>query len=63
MRNVGLNLFVRNENHAYVMPCVTAHAVISCVHHAAHACRQAGHPYVVVVHQTLLMDMPFVAAK
>ena len=26
------------------MPDVTARAVTSCVHHAAHACRQAGHP-------------------
>ena len=27
-RNVGPILFVRNENIAHVMPCVTAHAVI-----------------------------------
>ena len=38
------NLFARNENIAYVMPNGTAHAVTSCTHHAARACRQAGHP-------------------
>ena len=45
-QNVGPYLFVHNENHAYVMPRVTACAVISCAHHMAHACRQASHPYV-----------------
>ena len=45
VQNMGPNLFVRNENHAYIMPCGTAHAVMSCVHHATHAHRQAGHPY------------------
>ena len=28
------------------MPCVTTFAVMSCMHHMAHACRQASHPYV-----------------
>ena len=42
--NVGSNLFVRNENSAYIMPHVTAHAVTSCVHRAADADRHAGHP-------------------
>ena len=28
----------------HIMPCVTAHAVMSCTHCAVHACRQAGHP-------------------
>ena len=49
--------------HAYVMPCATACAVMSSTHHAAHAHRQAGHPYVNVVHQELLMDMPFMPAE
>ena len=62
-QNAGPNLFAHNENSAYVMPCVTTHAVMSCAHHAAHAHRPAGHPYVNVVHQKLLMDMPFVPAK
>ena len=62
-RNVGPNLFMRNENHAYVMPCVTTHAVTSCAHHAAHACRQAGHPYVNMACQKLLMDMLFMPAE
>ena len=31
---MGPNLFMRNENSAYVMPRVTAHAVTSCAHHA-----------------------------
>ena len=45
------------------MPRATACAVTSCVHRAVHARRQAGHPYVNVVHQKLLMDMPFVPAE
>ena len=44
MRNVGPILFTHNENIAHVMPRVTAHAVTSCTHRAAHARRQAGHP-------------------
>ena len=44
MQNMVPNLFVHNENSAYVMPHVTAHAVMSCVHCAAHACWQAGCP-------------------
>ena len=60
---MGPNLFACNENHAYVMPHVTACAVTSCAHHVAHAHRQAGHPYVNVACQELLMDMPFVRAK
>ena len=45
------------------MPCVTAHAVMSCAHHMVHACRQASHPYDNVVCQKLLMDMPFTPAE
>ena len=41
---MGPILFARNENIAHVMPRATAHAVKSCVHHAAHARKQAGHP-------------------
>ena len=63
MQDVGPNLFTRNENSAYVMPCVTACAAMSCTHHAVHACRQAGCPYVNMVCQKLLMDKPFVPAK
>ena len=60
---MGPNLFVCNENSVYDMPHVTARAVMSCTHHAAHACRQAGCPNENVVHQKLLMDMPFLLAK
>ena len=56
---MGPNLFVHNENSAYIMPCVTAHAVTSCMHWMRHTCRQAGCPYVYMVCQKLLMDMPF----
>ena len=42
--NVGPILFARNENTAHVMPRVTARAVTSCAHCAAHARRQAGRP-------------------
>ena len=61
-QNVGPNLFMCNENCAYIMPCVYAHAVTSCAHHAAHARRQSGHPYVYMACQKLLMDMPFAPA-
>ena len=51
------------ENSAYVMPHVTTFAVTSCMYCVVHAQRQAGHPYVNVVHQKLLVDMPFAPAK
>ena len=41
---MGPNIFVCNENSAYIMPCVTAHAVASCVHRMVHTCRQASCP-------------------
>ena len=44
MQNMGPNLFLRNENSAYIMPHVTAHVMTSCAHCAACAPRQAGHP-------------------
>ena len=62
-QNMGTNLFACNENSAYVMPHVTTCAVMSYAHHMAHACRQASHPYVNVVCQKLLMDMPFAPAE
>ena len=62
-RNMETNLFSYNENYAYVMPCVIAGAVTSCMHHAVHACRQAGCPYINMACQNLLMDMPFVPAE
>ena len=43
-RNMGPILFAHNENTVHVMSHVTARAVTSCVHHAAHARRQASHP-------------------
>ena len=47
-QNMGPNLFVRNENSAYVMSRVTARAVTSCMHcmvHALHgACMLASQP-------------------
>ena len=45
------------------MPHVTTHAVTSCAHCPVHACRQAGHTYVNVVCQKLLMHMLFTPAK
>ena len=63
VQNVGPNLFTHNENHAYVMPCVTTCAVTSCAHCTVHACRQAGRPYVNMAHQKLLMGMLFVPAE
>ena len=44
------------------MPHGTACAMASCAHHAA--CMQASQPpYVYMVHQELLMDMPFAQAE
>ena len=63
MQNVGTNLFVYNENHAYIMPRVTTHAVMSCMHPMVHARRQAGCPYINMACQKLLMDVPFMPAK
>ena len=63
VQNVGPNLFAHNENSAYVMPHVTACAVMSCMHHVVHAHRQASHPYVNMVYQELLMDMPFMSTE
>ena len=60
---MGPNLFTRYENSAFVIPHVTACAVMSCTHHMMHAQRQAGCPYVNVAHQKLLMDMPFMPAE
>ena len=62
-QNVGPNLFMCNENNAYVMPHVTTHAVTSCMHCMAHACRQASCPYVNVMCQKLLMHTPFMPAE
>ena len=62
-QNMGPNLFVRNENIAYIMPVGTTCAVMSCTHRAAHTRRQAGHPYVYVARQELLMDVPFMQAE
>ena len=44
VQNVGPILFVHNENIAHVMPRVTAHAMMSCVHHVVCACWHASHP-------------------
>ena len=49
MRNVGPDLFMHNENSAYIMPRVTACAVTLCVHCVAHARRQASRSYINVV--------------
>ena len=62
VQNLGPILFARNENIAHVMPPVTACAVLSCVHHVVHACKQASHPNYTWC-QDLLMDMPSVQAK
>ena len=56
VQNVGPDLFLHNENSAYVMPHVTAMSWAHCV---LHTCRQAGHPYENVACQKLLMDTPF----
>ena len=60
---MGPNLFACNENNVYVMPCVTAHAVMPCMHCVVHAHRQAGRPYVNMACQKLLMHTPFMPAK
>ena len=57
VRNLGPSLFAHNENIAHVMPCGTAHAVMSCT---AHACRQAGHT---MYTWHARMDVPFAQAE
>ena len=58
-QNMGPNLFTCNENIAYVMPHVTAHVVMSCMHRAV----PSRPPYVYVACQELLMDVPFTQAE
>ena len=62
-QNVGPILFMRNENIAHVMPRVIASAVTSL--RASHSSRMPAHqpPKLYVVHQDLLMDMPFAQAE
>ena len=52
-----------SEKCAYIMPHVTACAVMSCAHHTVHAHRQATHPYVNMACQELLMDTLFAPAE
>ena len=62
VRNVGPNLFACNENIVHVMPHGTTHAMMSCAH--CTVCTQASQPpYVYMVCQELLMDMPFAQAE
>ena len=49
---------MHNENIAYIMPRVTTHAMTSSAHMQA-----SRPPYVYMVCQELLMDMPFAQAK
>ena len=60
---MGPNLFMYNENSAYVMPRATALAMMLCAHCVVHTCRQASCPYVNVACQKLLMDMLFTPAE
>ena len=45
------------------MPCVVAHAMMSCTHCAACACRQASCPYDFMACQKLMTCLPFTQAK
>ena len=63
MQNMGPILFMFNENITHIMPCVTACAVMSCVHHMVCARRQASHPKLYMVCQELLMDVTFTQAE
>ena len=61
-QNVGPNLFVHNENSAYIMPHATTCAVTSCTHIAQ--CAHADKPAALLIYiQELLMDMPFMQAE
>ena len=61
-RNVGPNLFMHNENIAYVMPHVTACAMMSCAHHGVRM-QASQPPYLYMACQEILMDVPFMQAK
>ena len=63
VQNLGPNLYVCNGKSAYIIPHVTAYAVMSCAHCTAHACRQASFPYENVVCQKLLNDQLFTPAE
>ena len=60
---MGPNIFTCNENSAYIMPHVSARAVMSCMYCTVYTCQQASHPYVNMAHQKLLMGMLFMPAK
>ena len=45
------------------MPCVIAHAMMSCMHHVVHAHRQAGCPYDFMACQKLLIGLLYMPAK
>ena len=61
-QNVGPNLFMCNENSAYIMPCVTACAVTSCAL-CGMRMQASQAPYVYVVCQEFLVDVPFTQAE
>ena len=62
---MGPNLFVHDENIAYVMPHATwYHTCNDIVHTSRGTCMQASWPpYVYMVRQELLMDVPFTQAE
>ena len=45
------------------MPCVVTHVMMSCVHCAVHAHRQAGHPYDFMVCCKSTISLPFAQAE
>ena len=62
VQDMGPNLFVHNENYAYIIPCVTACSDI--MHASRGMCTQARRTsYVYMACQKILMDMPFMQAE
>ena len=62
VQNVGPNLFVRNENITHVMRCGTRCNDVMHSSHGAHM-QASQPPYVYMVCQELLMDVPFAQAN
>ena len=45
------------------MACSVTHAMMSHMHHAVHACRQASHPYDFMVHKKLIVYLLFMQSE
>ena len=47
----------------HIMPCVVAHAMMSCAHHVAHACWQASCPSAFIAHCNSIISLSFLQTE